>query len=105
MLEIGGGFSSLIIDQAIKMNGFGEIIWEVEPYPRPFLKNLNTITRFFEKPCQDLPLTLFDELESGDILFIDSTHTVKTSSDCTFIYLKVLNRLKKIVVCNHEIII
>ncbi len=37
VIEIGGGFSTLIIDQAIKINGFGEI-WEVEPYPKPFFK-------------------------------------------------------------------
>jgi len=92
VLEIGGGFSTLIIEHAIKVNGFGEI-WEVEPYPRAFLKKLTTITRFFDKPIQELSLTLFDELQPGDILFIDSTHTVKASSDCTFIYLKALKRL------------
>lgn len=103
VLEIGGGFSTLIIDQAIKLNGFGEI-WEVEPFPRPFLSNLNTITKFLKKPVQEVSLTLFDKLRAGDILFIDSTHTVKTSSDCTFIYLKVLKRLQEgVFIHSHDI--
>jgi GT2 family glycosyltransferase len=103
VLEIGGGFSTLIIDQAIRMNGFGEI-WEVEPYPRWFLRKLTTITRFFAQTVQELPLSIFDELQPGDILFIDSTHTVKASSDCTFIYLKGLKRLKTgVFVHSHDI--
>ena len=103
VIEIGGGFSTLIIEQAIKINGFGEI-WEVEPYPRPFLQKLTSITKLFDKPVQQLPLTLFDELQPGDVLFIDSTHTVKTSSDCVFIYLKALKRLKKeVFIHSHDI--
>ena len=103
VLEIGGGFSTLVIDQAIKKNGSGEI-WEVEPYPKQFLKKLTTISRFYENPVQKIPLTLFDELKTGDILFIDSTHTVKASSDCTFIYLKGLKRLKEgVFIHSHDI--
>ncbi|OGP75684.1 MAG: hypothetical protein A2V86_15400 [Deltaproteobacteria bacterium RBG_16_49_23] len=103
ILEIGGGYSTLIMDEAIRVNGMGEI-WEVEPYPRPFLKRLTSITRFYEQPVQDLPLALFTELEPNDILFIDSTHTVKTSSDCTFLYLKVLKHLQKeVLIQSHDI--
>jgi hypothetical protein len=34
-----------------------------------------------------------DNLKDGDVLFIDSTHTVKHDSDCLYIYLNVLPRL------------
>lgn len=103
ILEIGGGFSTLIIHEAIKKNSWGEI-WEVEPYPRPFLEKIDTITRFFRKQVQELSLELFDELNPGDMLFIDSTHTVKASSDCTFLYLKILNRLQPdIYIHSHDI--
>jgi hypothetical protein len=103
VLEIGGGFSTLIIDQAMKKNGQGEI-WEVEPYPKPFLRKIGSISRFYEIPAQDLPLDLFGKLEANDILFIDSTHTVKASSDCTFIYLKALKRLKQgVYIHSHDV--
>jgi hypothetical protein len=85
------------------MNGVGEI-WEVEPYPRPFLEKLPAITKFFRNPIQELSINMFDELQSGDVLFIDSTHTVKASSDCTFIYLKALKRLKNdVYIHSHDI--
>lgn len=103
ILEIGGGYSTLIMDEAIRANGTGEI-WEVEPYSKPFLKRLGSITRFYEQPVQNLPLSLFAELEPNDILFIDSTHTVKASSDSTFIYLKALKQLKKeVLIQSHDI--
>jgi hypothetical protein len=43
---------------------------------------------------QELPLSFFDQLEAGDILFIDSTHSVKTGSDAVFLCVEVLPRLK-----------
>lgn len=103
VIEIGGGFSTLIIDQALKENGKGEII-EIEPYPRPFLKDIKLISQNITKPVQDIPCEIFDQLKKDDILFIDSTHSVKESSDCTYIYLKILNKLKKCVIIHiHDI--
>ena len=43
---------------------------------------------------QSVPLTEFDELDAGDILFIDSSHVSKTGSDVNFLYFQVLPRLK-----------
>lgn len=69
-----------------------------------FLKKISTITKFFDNPVQKLPLTLFNDLQPGEILFIDSTHAVKASSDCNFIYLKALKRLKKgVFIHSHDI--
>ena len=87
MLEIGGGFSTLIHQEVMDKNGTGEI-WEIEPYPRKFMSSLPRITKFIKKPVQELSLEIFEELNEGDVLFIDSTHTVKESSDCVYIYLK-----------------
>ena len=38
---------------------------------------------------------LSQSLQDGDILFIDSTHTVKTGSDCLHIYLRLLPKITK----------
>ena len=50
------------------------------------------------------PLNLFEELSENDILFIDSSHVSKASSDVNFLYLEVLPILKKgVLVHIHDI--
>jgi hypothetical protein len=41
---------------------------------------------------QQVPLSLFDQLSSGDLLFIDSSHAVKIGSDVLRIYLEIIPR-------------
>ncbi len=43
--------------------------------------------RLIPRRLQDVNLTLFDTLEAGDILFVDSSHVVKARSDvsCSFL--------------------
>ncbi len=43
---------------------------------------------------QDVALSTFDELEAGDLLFIDSSHVSKIGSDVNFLFFEVLPRLK-----------
>ena len=38
-------------------------------------------------------LTLFDTLEAGDILFVDSSHVLKAGSDCQLLFSSILPRL------------
>lgn len=92
VIEIGSGFSTLIATQAMTKNGSGEVIC-VEPYPRAFLHDLD-IT-LVEQPVEVLAVDWFnDNLGPGDVLFIDSTHVVKTGSDCVYLYLKLLPELR-----------
>jgi Methyltransferase domain len=49
-------------------------------------------------------LDFFSKLESGDILFIDSSHTVKIGGDVNYLFLEVLPRLKPgVIVHVHDI--
>jgi hypothetical protein len=49
---------------------------------------------------------VFDELESGDVLFVDTTHVVKLGSDVNHIVLQILPRLKPgVIVHVHDIFI
>jgi hypothetical protein len=42
------------------------------------------------RPAQDVPLEEFTALQAGDVLFVDTTHTVKLGSDVNRIVLDVL---------------
>ncbi len=44
---------------------------------------------------QSIPVSKFEELTSGDLLFIDSSHTVRPGGDVNYLILEVLPRLSK----------
>lgn len=104
VLEIGSGFSTLVADQALKKNGKGNLVL-IEPYPKPFLHKLETVSAVHELFVQDISMhKLIDMIEASDVWFIDSTHTVKIGSDCLYIYLKAMPEVKKdIIVHTHDI--
>jgi predicted O-methyltransferase YrrM len=94
VVEIGSGFSSLIARMALRANGTGRLTC-IEPYPREFLRDAEDIN-LIPMPVQDIsPEFLGSMLTDGDVLFIDSTHTVKHASDCLHIYLNLLPSLKQ----------
>lgn len=103
IVEIGSGFSTLVALDAIEKNGSGQLFC-IEPYPREFLKNETRVNLRCDK-AQDIHVEyLNDTLQDGDIFFIDSTHTVKTGSDCLHIYLRLLPEIKRnIYVHVHDI--
>ncbi|MCJ0826681.1 class I SAM-dependent methyltransferase [Luteimonas sp. 50] len=104
VLEIGSGFSTLVADQALRRNGKGELII-VEPYPKGFLRRLPTVTKLIETPVQEIAeAELVRLVNSCQVWFIDSTHTVKSGSDCLYIYLKVMPQVTSQVMCHsHDI--
>ena len=51
---------------------------------------------------QDVDLTLFERLEANDILFIDSTHVLKTGSDVCFELFEILPRLSSGVIVHFH---
>ena len=67
----------------------------IDPCPTEFLKSAagqQKIT-LIEKPCQAVELSVYEGLGDGDLLFIDSTHTVKPGSEVNLLILEVLQRL------------
>lgn len=103
IVEVGSGFSTLIALEAFRRNGFGRIIC-VEPYPRPFLQNNPRLT-LIQREAQAVSVADFNAwLNDGDFLSVDSTHTVKTGSDCAHLYLRVLPHIcHNIVVHTHDV--
>lgn len=104
IVEIGCGFSTLVADAAIRANGFGEIIC-IDPYPASFLSSIASVSQTISEPVQAIVVDDFKRLiEPADILFIDSTHTVKIGSDCAYIYLVLLPSITKpLMIHSHDI--
>ncbi len=97
MIEVGSGFSSLLTADVNHRFLAGDVDFTcIEPYPRAFLrKGIDGISRLIEAKVQDVPLDTFAALESGDLLFIDSSHVAKTGSDVNYLFFEVLPRLAK----------
>lgn len=103
VLEFGSGYSTLVAIEAVKANGGGKIVC-VEPFPREFLKHKPEIELKVQPAQSIMAEYLNDTLQDGDILFIDSTHTVKAGSDCLQLYLRLLPKLRRdVTVQVHDI--
>ena len=59
----------------------------IEPYTKRLRSLLHEKDKIhiIEKNLQEVEYTVFESLQAGDILFIDSTHVVKTGSDVNYI--------------------
>ncbi len=64
----------------------------IESYPYEALRALEKV-ELVETQVQGVPISTFDELKAGDLLFIDSSHTIRPGSDVNFLILEVLPRL------------
>lgn len=104
IVEIGSGSSTLVADAAIRQNGMGEIIC-IDPFIRPSIARLDGVTQTIKRPVQEMPVVKMQELlATADMLFIDSTHTVKIGSDCVYLYLVLLPAIaKKLLVHSHDV--
>jgi len=106
IIEVGAGFSTLLAAEAISKNkeeGYDCELTAIDPYPMEALKRTRLV-RLIKRPTQDLELSEFEGLGENDILFIDSTHTVKIGGDVVYLYLEVLPRLSKGVLIHiHDI--
>lgn len=99
IIEVGSGFSSAaMLDLNEHVFGGRIDLTFIDPDMnrlRPLLRSDDeTRVRLIQKRVQDVPLAEFDRLESGDVLFIDSSHVAKIGSDVNRLYFEVLPRVK-----------
>jgi len=110
IIEIGSGNSSRVISAALTQNRnetpdqFSEYII-VDPYPdEEALSGLPNLTRIEKERVELLDHSFFNILEENDILFIDSSHSVKIGGDVNFLVLDVLPGLATgVVIQFHDI--
>jgi hypothetical protein len=104
IIEVGGGFSSLVLGKALAKSNNANLIC-IEPFPQEFLQHgFPGLHSLIEKKVEDIDVEFFSQLDSGDVLFIDSSHTVKIGGDVNYLFLEVLPRLKPgVIVHVHDI--
>jgi hypothetical protein len=98
IVELGSGHSTLVTAQAARRNaadGPAPALEVFDPFPSVVTDELPGLTRLERIAAQQVPLETFEALEAGDVLFVDTTHTVKVGSDVNFIVLEVLPRLRE----------
>jgi Methyltransferase domain len=93
LIEIGCGYSSACALDTIEAFNLPTVCTFIDPFPTR-LPSLLAKKKLIEKPVQQVSLALFQELDAEDILFIDSTHVLKTGSDVHYELFEILPRLK-----------
>lgn len=96
IIQVGCGVSTATALLAVADEpGYQPEIVCVEPYPSGFLKKIHAegkITLLAEM-AQTVSLETFTSLRAGDLLFVDSTHTLKPGSEVPILICEVLPRL------------
>ena len=109
IIEIGSGFSTLVSAKAAINNqqndSFNTELFCVEPYPNNIIQQgFPGLTKVIPEKVENTDLSIFKDLTENDILFIDSSHVVKTCSDVLHEYLEILPRLNPGVIIHiHDI--
>jgi hypothetical protein len=87
-LEIGSGNSTLVARRAITLRSLPTRIISIDPMPRA---EVDTVCdEVHRSPVEVINPEIFEQLEAGDFLFIDSSHRTFMNSDVTMIFLDVL---------------
>lgn len=102
--EVGSGNSTKFARRAIADHKLRTAISSFDPAPRAEIDAIcDTVIR---QGLEDVDPARFDELEAGDILFVDNSHYAFMNSDVTTMFMDVLPRLKPgVVVHLHDILL
>jgi len=95
VIQVGAGYSTAVILLAAQDGPQPIQLTCIEPYPSPYLQKMATEGKLnlIPKRAQEVPVGTMIDLRNGDLLFIDSTHTVKVGSEVNQLILEVLPRL------------
>jgi hypothetical protein len=97
VIELGSGYSSLVLGRACDANerdGSPVHYAAFDPYPSATTAaGVPGMTSLSRSRAQDVPLEEFKSLGSSDVLFVDTTHTVKIGGDVNYLILDVLPTL------------
>lgn len=107
IIEVGCGFSTLMAQYAISKNmeddySYQCVHFAIEPFENPWLDNIGV--KLIRKKIEEIDIDFFSCLEENDLLFIDSSHTIRPQGDVCFEYLQLLGSLQPgVLVHIHDI--
>jgi hypothetical protein len=90
-IEIGSGNSTKFVRQSITDNHLDTKIISIDPHPRVEVDTL--CDKVIRSPLEDINISLFNEMQSGDILMIDGSHRCFQNSDVTTVFVDILPTL------------
>ena len=94
IVEIGGGYSTQIAHKALTVNEEGKLTC-IEPFPEQRLNGAKLNIELITKRVEEIDVDFFSGLTANDILFIDSSHTVKFGSDVCYEFLEILPHIAR----------
>jgi hypothetical protein len=101
-VEIGSGVSTKFARRAVRRYGLRTKLISIDPQPRNEIDAL--CDQVIRKPLEACDTAVFQTLDPGDILFLDSSHRSFQGSDVTVFFLEILPRLKPgVIVHIHDI--
>jgi hypothetical protein len=112
LIEIGSGFSTCLIVQSILKNKEENDQYKchfttIDPFPSGVVREgfpHFSSSQLICKKVEHVAVSEFSTLSENDILFIDTSHVLRTGGDVAYEYLEVLPRLNKgVVVQVHDI--
>jgi hypothetical protein len=102
--EIGSGNSTKFARHTIASARLETKLLSLDPEPRASIDTLcDSVIR---RRLEDCDLSIFDDLNAGDIVFFDGSHRAFTNSDVTVFFLDVMPRLQSgVIVHIHDIML
>jgi predicted O-methyltransferase YrrM len=99
IIEVGSGFSSAVMLDTRQLFFEDRLqLTFIEPFPDRLYtlitENDKTNSTIIVDDLQNIDVSYFEQLDSNDILFIDSSHVSKTGSDVNYILFDILPKLK-----------
>jgi hypothetical protein len=89
--EVGSGFSTRFAREAARDHNPAMQIISCDPDPRSEIDQLCDVV--IRKPLEAVGVKLVDGLQSGDVLFVDSSHRCYANSDVCVLFLEILPAL------------
>jgi predicted O-methyltransferase YrrM len=96
LIEVGSGFSTLVIVEALARNrneGAETEFVSIDPAPPAMLDGAMGAAELRKVSATDVPLHTFERLGAGDMLVLDTTHSVRIGGEVNYLVLEVLPRL------------
>ena len=103
IVEVGSGNSTYLFREAIMDGRLNTKLVSIDPSPRREVQSV--ADQVIRQRLEDVPSSdLQDVLQSNDILFIDSSHEIRSGNDVVNLFLRVVPQLRSGVVIHvHDI--